>query len=221
MDYVDRFVATLTGLDAPLLRAVRPGLSPEQVVTTVRSIRPELVDAIDEAIIGWWGWQNGIDPERNAETLATDAGYVIVNAIGPDGLGLASLADLLRRGTDALWVGGVAGVGTARFLPIGSDDFGKTFGLTKGRAEPGSAAAWQVVWTTGDLDGWQPLAALAEPGPRAGEPIHSNTHSGADSNDDTDNRNEAVLFSDYLLDMVDAMEAGTMAVQPWGGVTPA
>lgn len=62
---VEELAAALQEVDAPLLRALRPGLTAEVLKAEAKRTMPQAwVDGIDEEIVAWFSWQNGVDPDR-------------------------------------------------------------------------------------------------------------------------------------------------------------
>lgn len=69
---VEGLVEALRRIDAPVLGALRPGLSPDQVREEASlAFPPWWLDYIDDDVLAWCSWQNGYDPDLDPDgTLA-------------------------------------------------------------------------------------------------------------------------------------------------------
>ena len=139
--------SALDVIDAPIVQARTPGLNRDQLIDLVSSTYPSVGPYIDDEILAWWGWQNGLDPEGQKHIRQRNPAFTAINLIAPDGLSLSALQGMLLASEgirEFLEVGAVAS------FPIGgSSDGGRYYVRKYQKLDP-----WRVSKTDKELNGW-------------------------------------------------------------------
>lgn len=106
----------------PPVADLRPGLSPTEINDLVRTMWPEGLVLVDDTILWWWSWQNGVELKPNLP-----AGSLPV--ISPDGFTLTGLDRLLTNIEQQIQYHDRRQ--RAAIFPISTSELGHHFWLTK------------------------------------------------------------------------------------------
>lgn len=203
---LERFLQALESSGVWFWDYLAPGLSRDELMSTVEEMAPELLPCVDDTIVSWFSWHNGVDDERaKADGIGSRSAY-----IAPDRPTLHSLQVLLEWRSIRVEIfradlGIPIEVPTPHYFPFASDEFADMHALR----QTGASGDWEL-WTQSKdegLDDWRRPKHQLRVGPGEKPPLYREWEL---------EDGPPIRFDAWLDALSDGLEAGRIVTANFG-----